>query len=393
MRYLRASLIALSLLAAPGLAPVLAQPTSTGTVSLQGKLTGVADGSQSLTFFLHDAQTGGTQVASVGPVSTQVTGGVFSASVPIPASTFDGRTLWWSVSVNGGAATARQLVTSVPNAATARSLDQGTAPNGQYFRRATDGMLESRGDIRFLDSAGSQLGAWSAAQISFSAAVNAPTLRFGGGGVRFDGQDTSYYMAAASSALEFGGFTLRFVSTSSTGGTIATWTAQSAYFNASLSTPTLTIRGGSDLAEPFAASPAKFQAVKPAPGMIMSIDPDHPGALRVATAAYDTKVAGVYSGANGLPTGMVMGKKGCDLTAPGDDKLPLAMTGRVWVYADETEGGGEIKPGDRLTTSGSKPGHAMKVREETRSIGAVIGKAMTNVDPKTGMVLVLVNLQ
>jgi hypothetical protein len=125
--------------------------------------------------------------------------------------------------------------------------------------------------------------------------------------------------------------------------------------------------------------------------MVLSIDPDHPGALRVATEAYDPRVAGVYSGGNGLPTGMIMGKEGCDLTAPGEDRLPLAMTGRVWVYADESNGA--IVPGDRLTTSGLKPGHAMKVTDAARADGSVIGKAMTRVDVSTGMVLVLVNLQ
>ncbi|MFZ4575973.1 MAG: hypothetical protein ACOYN0_16410 [Phycisphaerales bacterium] len=155
-----------------------------------------------------------------------------------------------------------------------------------------------------------------------------------------------------------------------------------------ISTPSLTIRGGSDLAEPFAASPG--QAIEPKPGMILSIDPAHPGKLRVATEAYDAKVAGVYSGGNGLPIGMLMGKDGCDLTTGGADRLPVAMTGRVWVFADASNG--VIKPGDRLTTSGDKPGHAMRATDAARCDGAVIGKAMTGVDDN-GMVMVLVNLQ
>jgi hypothetical protein len=35
----------------------------------------------------------------------------------------------------------------------------------------------------------------------------------------------------------------------------------------------------------------------------------------------------------------------------------------------------------------------MRVSDEQRAPGAVVGKAMTRVDPATGMVLVLVNLQ
>jgi len=40
------------------------------------------------------------------------------------------------------------------------------------------------------------------------------------------------------------------------------------------------------------------------------------------------------------------------------------------------------------------PGHAMKASDPTRAHGTVIGKAMTRLEKgKTGMVLVLVNLQ
>jgi len=152
--------------------------------------------------------------------------------------------------------------------------------------------------------------------------------------------------------------------------------------------PVLRITGGSDLAEPFLASSSE---VEPRPGMVLSIDPQTPGALRVSDEAYDTKVAGVYSGGNGLPTGMLMGKDGCELTSNGYDRLPLAMTGRVWVYADDS--GGEIRPGDRLTTSGANAGYAARVADASRADGAVIGKAMTGIDEATGMVLVLVNLQ
>ena len=73
-----------------------------------------------------------------------------------------------------------------------------------------------------------------------------------------------------------------------------------------------------------------------------------------------------------------------------DGETPVAMTGRVYVKCS-TENGA-IRPGDRLTTA-SLAGHAMKVTEEQRSVGAVIGKAMSSLDADTGLVLVLVNLQ
>ena len=69
---------------------------------------------------------------------------------------------------------------------------------------------------------------------------------------------------------------------------------------------------------------------------------------------------------------------------------PVALTGRVYVKA--TSESGPIAPGDRLTTS-STPGHAMRVDDDARAPGCVIGKAMTALDDETGLVLVLVNLQ
>ena len=69
---------------------------------------------------------------------------------------------------------------------------------------------------------------------------------------------------------------------------------------------------------------------------------------------------------------------------------PVAMFGRVYVWCDASLGA--ITPGDRLTTS-STPGHAMKVGDEGKAPGAVIGKAMTELKEGKGLVLVLVNLQ
>jgi hypothetical protein len=144
----------------------------------------------------------------------------------------------------------------------------------------------------------------------------------------------------------------------------------------------LDILGGADLAEPFHVSG------EPAPGMVVCIDPDAPGHLRIAGTAYDTTVAGIISGANGLSPAMVMRAEG---NPHADGQHVVAMTGRVWCFADASDA--EIRPGDRLTTSDT-PGHAMRVRDEARAPGAVIGKAMTPL-PKgeRGLVLVLVNLQ
>jgi hypothetical protein len=122
------------------------------------------------------------------------------------------------------------------------------------------------------------------------------------------------------------------------------------------------------------------------PGMVVEIDPDHPGHLRKARGAYNTRVVGVVSGANNLPAGAILGH-----LEGSESHTPIAMSGRVWVYADATQCA--IEPGDLLTTA-EKPGYAMKARDPRQSHGAILGKAMTRLEKgKTGMVLVVVNLQ
>ena len=137
---------------------------------------------------------------------------------------------------------------------------------------------------------------------------------------------------------------------------------------------------GADLAEKFPVS-ADVQ-----PGMVLEIDRDNPGKLRPSCGAYNQRVAGVVSGANGLPAGTILGN------LPGhEDAPPVALSGRVWVMCDASERA--IEPGDLVTTA-ERPGHAMAVADPTRAHGATIGKAMSAL-PKgeVGMVLVLVNLQ
>ncbi len=170
------------------------------------------------------------------------------------------------------------------------------------------------------------------------------------------------------------------------GGGNALYAQGKGYISGELSVAVITIRGGADLAEPFDVRNVSSES--PLPGMLVSIDPKNPGKLSVAHDAYDRKVAGVISGANGLSAGMVLKSEHSPLA---DGEFPVAMTGRVWCYADASNVA--IEPGDRLTTSAT-PGHAMRVDDETRAPGAVIGKAMTPLARgETGLVLVLVNLQ
>jgi hypothetical protein len=120
--------------------------------------------------------------------------------------------------------------------------------------------------------------------------------------------------------------------------------------------------------------------------MVMEIDPDKPGQLRLSQGAYNRRVAGVVSGANGLSAGAVLGN------LPGHEDAPaIALSGRVWVHCDASNG--PIQPGDLLTTS-DKPGHAIKVVDYPRAQGAIIGKAMSGLNQgETGLVLTLISLQ
>ena len=143
----------------------------------------------------------------------------------------------------------------------------------------------------------------------------------------------------------------------------------------------LQITGGADLAEPFDVNDDSIQ-----PGMVVCIDPEHTGKLRVSTAAYDTNVAGIVSGANGVKPGLMMKQDGTD----ADGSHPVALTGRVWCWCDASAG--PVKPGDLLVTSNT-PGHAMKAGDRSMANGAILGKAMSSLKEGRGLVLVLVSLQ
>ena len=157
-------------------------------------------------------------------------------------------------------------------------------------------------------------------------------------------------------------------------GTNAFWT------EAEMSCATLTIRGGADLAEPFAMSDHAVPA-----GSVVVIDPEHPGRLKLSTSAYDRKVAGIVSGAGGVQPGISMIQE--DQLEGGRN---VALSGRVYALVDASVGG--VQPGDLLTTS-EVPGHAMRVENPAQAQGAILGKAMTPLPSGRGLVLVLVTLQ
>lgn len=148
---------------------------------------------------------------------------------------------------------------------------------------------------------------------------------------------------------------------------------------------TVQITGGSDLAEPYKI--AASGDVQPLPGMVVAIDPQQTGQMRVCARAYDNTVGGIISGANGIKPGVVLRQAG----TVADGTLPIASIGRVWCWCD-ADAGGAITPGDLLTTSDT-PGHAMRVGDYAKAHGAILGKAMSPLKSGKGLVLVLVTLQ
>jgi hypothetical protein len=149
-----------------------------------------------------------------------------------------------------------------------------------------------------------------------------------------------------------------------------------------ITTNVLEITGGSDVAEPFDIN----SDAEVLPGMVVSIDPDHAGKLKVSAQAYDKCVAGIVSGAEGINAGLLLSQKG----TIAEGEYPVALSGRVYCLA--TADNGSIKPGDLLTTSDTE-GHVMRADDNEKMQGAIVGKAMMGLEEGIGSILVLVNLQ
>jgi hypothetical protein len=118
------------------------------------------------------------------------------------------------------------------------------------------------------------------------------------------------------------------------------------------------------------------------PGTLMSFRTD--GTLCPSLGAYDSKVAGVISGAGEYKPGIVLDKR------QGKNRVPIALMGKVFCKVDAEFS--PIEVGDLLTTSPT-PGHAMKATDPLKAFGSVIGKALRSQREGRGMIPVLVALQ
>jgi hypothetical protein len=145
---------------------------------------------------------------------------------------------------------------------------------------------------------------------------------------------------------------------------------------------------GADCAEEF-ATPSKEPI---ASGTVMVINDD--GLLEPSARAYDTRVAGVVAGAGDQRPGIVLGTQ---VSGPDQEeseitlrRVPIGLVGRVGCLVEAESGG--VRVGDLLTTS-EVPGHAMRAADGSRSLGAILGKALRALPDGRGVLPILVALQ
>jgi hypothetical protein len=200
--------------------------------------------------------------------------------------------------------------------------------------------------------------------------------------------DVSYDITADDGALSFSSHTHDNVLVLKSGGNVGIGTTNPAAkldvvgkirISNSAGDPLVEMGEGLDYAEGFDVS----EKSKVASGTVLIIDVENPGKLAVSNKAYDSKVAGIVAGANGIGSGVRLGTDEFD--------CDVALAGRVYCNVDATETA--VEPGDLLTTS-SMAGYAMKVTDYMRAQGAILGKAMEKLEKgKKGQILVLVTLQ
>jgi hypothetical protein len=136
---------------------------------------------------------------------------------------------------------------------------------------------------------------------------------------------------------------------------------------------------GADCAEQFDV--AALERLEP--GTVLVIDEG--GALRESNEAYDTRVAGVVSGAGDYRHGVLL-----DSRPSENNRTPIALVGKVYCKVDANFSA--IRTGDLLTTSAT-PGHAMKALERSKALGAILGKALGSLEAGCGLIPILVALQ
>ena len=118
------------------------------------------------------------------------------------------------------------------------------------------------------------------------------------------------------------------------------------------------------------------------PGTVMIVGESEK--LAPCDCAYDSRVAGVVSGAEHYRPGLIL-----DQRETGSPRRPIALVGKVFCKVDAAYG--SIGVGDLLTTSPTM-GHAMKAADRSQAFGTTIGKALRACETGKGLIPVLIAL-
>jgi len=121
------------------------------------------------------------------------------------------------------------------------------------------------------------------------------------------------------------------------------------------------------------------------PGDVLVIGAESGSDVLKSAEPYSTLVAGIYSTKPGT-----VGRRQATDAKISTTEVPMAMVGIVPTKVSAENG--SIKRGDLLVTS-STLGYAMKGTDRSRMLGAVVGKALGNLDSGIGVIEVLVTLQ
>jgi len=121
------------------------------------------------------------------------------------------------------------------------------------------------------------------------------------------------------------------------------------------------------------------------PGDVLVIGAESGSDVAKSSEPYSTLVVGVYSTKPG-----VVGRRQTTDAKPSKTEVPMAMVGIVPTKVSAENG--PIKRGDLLVTA-STIGYAMKGMDRNRMLGAVIGKALGNLNSGKGVIEVVVTLQ
>jgi len=119
------------------------------------------------------------------------------------------------------------------------------------------------------------------------------------------------------------------------------------------------------------------------PGTVLVINAS--GKLCASVDPYDTRVAGVVSGAGEFRPAVVLQR-----IKTAARRSPIALIGKTFCKVDADFG--SIAGGDLLTTS-TTLGHAMKVTDRSKAFGTILGKALGTLERGRGLIPILVSLR